>query len=248
LQKWSRVEGVFRIAGKPVSGVPISIEGIGPHSWGDEVSHIFTGYRTTTKEDGRYAIERVFPGHGRVGREIVMMVVDGALDVTSACNVPVDLESGKTTELNFGETGRPVTGRLIASDENAKVDWKQILVHVESVLPVLPPLGEIPFPVNIAADVKKRVEWFRKWQETDEGQAWTRLKNAHDANQQLQNTRPHFRATLNVDGTFRIDDVPEGDYTIRPFFGGIGHRFSVPPIENGRLHQEIDLGELNLMK
>jgi uncharacterized GH25 family protein len=65
-------------------------------------------------------------------------------------------------------------------------------------------------------------------------------------------TAPHFTATVDRDGTFRIDDVPEGNYSLSvQFMNGIAgslfnHRFSVPALEAGRSARPVDLGTLKL--
>ena len=62
-----------------------------------------------------------------------------------------------------------------------------------------------------------------------------------------------FNAAVGRDGTFRIDDVPEGDYLLSVFFLRIqagfshNHRFHVPP-RAGPEARPVDLGTLTLEK
>ena len=90
-----------------------------------------------------------------------------------------------------------------------------------------------------------------QWQQrTPEGKAWAAWKAACEANERLRDAAPHFRASVNRDGTFRIDDVPAGDYTLSVRFGRdgklSGHRFSVPSPEKNNTDQPLDLGVLVL--
>jgi Carboxypeptidase regulatory-like domain len=65
-------------------------------------------------------------------------------------------------------------------------------------------------------------------------------------------TGPYLTATVDRDGSFRIDDAPEGRYTLSvSWMNGIAgtlanHRFEVPAVEAGRDEKPIDLGTLKL--
>ena len=65
---------------------------------------------------------------------------------------------------------------------------------------------------------------------------------------------PHFTATVDRDGTFRIDDMPTGDYVLDVSFqrDDAGHllnyRFNVPPQEGVRAAEPVDLGPLKLTR
>ena len=64
--------------------------------------------------------------------------------------------------------------------------------------------------------------------------------------------RAYLTATVDRDGTFRIDDVPEGRYTLsasitQGIAGSLSnHRFEVPSPEGGRDEKPVDLGALEL--
>ena len=68
-------------------------------------------------------------------------------------------------------------------------------------------------------------------------------------------TRPpigYWKATVDRDGKFRIDDMPAGNYSLNVLFrrdeaGALqNHRFKVPSSEDDRAEQPVDLGELRL--
>ena len=65
---------------------------------------------------------------------------------------------------------------------------------------------------------------------------------------------PYITASVDRDGSFRIDDVPEGNYVLRVRFSknavGVlsGYRFAVPAVEEGRAAKSLELGTLTLDK
>jgi carboxypeptidase family protein len=67
-------------------------------------------------------------------------------------------------------------------------------------------------------------------------------------------TSPHFTATVDRDGSFRIDDMPAGDYLLTVGFqrddaGHLrNHRFNVPSAEGDSSAKPVDLGTLTLEK
>ena len=241
LQAWARVEGVFHVNREAVADASLTIDGTGPQSWGEGLANISSTHVTKSDQDGHFKFNRVFPGQGRIGREIVMMVVEGATEVTSSCKLRIELEPGETTNIDFGKSGRPITGRLQHADPNTKVDWKQFVLHMTSVLPVLPQLEAPPVPAAIAKDPKKQADWLNKWQTTEAGKAWFRLKAAHEANEQLEQSKPYFEATLNSDGSFRIDDVPAGDFSLQIGGSKLGN-ISVKPSMPESSNEAQDIG------
>ncbi len=72
--------------------------------------------------------------------------------------------------------------------------------------------------------------------------------NVQSAAAEPSETSPYFSATVGRDGSFRIDDVPAGDYalTARFFQHGEGlfwsHRFQVPPAAADPKAEPLDLG------
>jgi hypothetical protein len=66
-------------------------------------------------------------------------------------------------------------------------------------------------------------------------------------------TNPEFRATVNRDGNFCIDDVPPGDYILVVFLfierdlrPSLAHRFTVATINEKLMQRPVDLGVLTL--
>ena len=249
LTSWARVEGTFRVGTQLAPNVVLSMFVEGIHSYGNDVPNIFTAHDVTTGEDGRFVFERVFPGSGRIGRRILLMADDGATEVTSSQRISAEFIAGTTTTLDLGGTGRPVVGKLAAPAEySERVLWNFALVKVRADLksPAQPTA-----PEEVRDDPEKRKAWWNAWKATDGGKAWTA---AYEAYQRLRSQSPYITASVDRDGSFRIDDTPEGHYVLSVRFSkkapGVlaDYRFSVPPVEEGRATEVIDLGILSLDK
>jgi hypothetical protein len=252
LEAWAKVEGTFRIGKNPMPNVPITINTVGLHSNGNDVPNIFTTYNATTGQDGRFIFERVIPGDARIGRRIMLTVNDGATDVTSSTMISASFPAGETTRIDLGGTGRPIVGRLQPPQRlHGKVNWNFALVNVNSYYPAPPNLEEL-VPPDIRVNTVKKSEWLLQWEQTEAGKAWTALKVAYDKNQQVRDASPYFTASINRDGTFRIDDMPDGDFSLSVWFHRDGgrksqnYRFSVPPMDGNESEKQLDLGDLNL--
>ena len=255
LTAWARVEGTLRIGKNLASGLSVTINSEGLHSYGEGVPSVFTQYSATTGKEGHFVFERVFPGTGRFGRQVIHMMNQGVIPFGSSCSVPVGFAAGETTRLELGGVGRPVVGKLRPPDGfPGRVNWNFAIIEVQSFLPEPPMPAEPAIPADIAADPVKKAAWWLKWQETPAGKAWTAWNNVYDTNQRLRESSPQFESSVSRDGTFRIDDMPAGDYSLSVRFdqdtpGDLSnYRFSIPPLEDNRSDQELDLGVLTLEK
>ena len=88
----------------------------------------------------------------------------------------------------------------------------------------------------------------------------TTLKKAVRPALTTQQGRRTFVGVMQADGSFRVNDVPAGDYTLsftlhepgKPppragaAIGSLEHRFTVPPIPGGRNNEPLDLGTLTV--
>lgn len=250
LVKWARVEGTFRVGKNPGAHVPIKLH---PQAL-KGMPGIFTPYDdATTDKDGRFVFERVIPGEARIGRRILLN--EGAIDVASSCTVAANLPPGETTRMDLGGTGRAVIGRLQAPEgDGEKVNWNVALVSVIRHIFTPPKPDDPPVPAEIKQDPAKTALWLAQWQQqTKEGQAWLAWRIAVEENQRISNASPYFTATVDRDGRFRIDDVPEGEWSLSAsidFRAGRlrwpNRRFTVPPAADGTSDEPVDLGVLGL--
>jgi uncharacterized GH25 family protein len=247
LHLWTRVEGTFRAGEKIVANVPLTIQQGALDSWGDDVPHVSVTHYTTTGPDGRFVFERVLPGEGRIGRRIMLMVTDGATEVTSSKMMPLQCVGGETAKIDLGNDGRPIVGQLAPpKDFKEKVLWNFALISLEAEQA---PLDAPPAPAAIQNDPEKYQAWWNEWQLTKEGQAWRAI---NDTNERIRKTSPYITASVDRDGSFRIDDVPPGTYRLSVRFdqhaaGRLrNHRLSVPAIEAEQADEPLDLGVLTL--
>jgi hypothetical protein len=157
----------------------------------------------------------------------MLTVNDGAADVTSSCMTRVDLPAGETVRLNLGGTGRAVVGRLRPPENfEGRVPWNFALVNLQ--VDSNSPRYAAPVPGPNPA-VQARL--------TDE---LTRILSV--------------TATVDRDGRFRIDDMPEGDYLASVYFerrdGNPGslsnYHIRVPPSDGKAAEPPINLGTIQL--
>jgi hypothetical protein len=115
-------------------------------------------------------------------------------------------------------------------------------------LPQAPPPPQPPAAVQ--RDPKAAAKWWQEWQLTPGGQAW---KGIQDANERLRDASAHYSASVDRDGTFRIDDIPPGNYVMNIYFdrqNGLGklrnYKFAVPADSANQPAQPVDLGAIKL--
>ena len=202
LTPWARIEGVFRVGDRPGGGVRLNLSTQALHSYGPDVPKIFVHHELTTDADGSFRVDRGFDGPASIGRDILFMVDDGAMEVTSSARVPIELTAGKTLSLELGGDGRAVVGRLkVPPGRDGQPLWNFVKLRMAAAGE---PVGE----------------------------------------------SPRYLATIDRDGSFRIDDVGPGAYRV---WADGDERF---PIELPRRRVEVpsvtpddndapfDLGEL----
>jgi hypothetical protein len=100
-------------------------------------------------------------------------------------------------------------------------------------------------------DPKKYQAWWNTYRQTPAGKTW---ESAYEEYNKIMRESPYITATVDRQGVFRIDDVPEGNYVLGVRFskhsaGSLAnHHFSVPPVEAGGNPEPVDLGTLTLQK
>ncbi len=148
--------------------------------------------------------------------------------------------------VTVGGKGRPVVGR-VEPPEGLKqpVDFTdQGNVSLESNR------TNSPYPLELirgktSLEAPGWGEWLTAWHQTPESQTDT-------------DGRVLIRLALDPDGSFRIDDVPPGEYRVsirvnerdaggdRGPFGSLVRTITIPPIPGGRTDEPFDLGSLRL--
>jgi hypothetical protein len=248
LTPWGRIEGVFRVGERVAPNKTLEFSTNSLVMGGQNEPNIYASNRANSDAKGKFTFERVFEGKGWLGRQVVFMVDDGATEVASAKQVPLEVVAGQTLQVELGGDGAAVTGQLApAEGVKGEVAWQFSQLHARVEVPPTPP---IPVPANVRNDRNLAQQWFKEWQLSPEGIAW---KGISDANQRLAESSPNFTATVDRDGTFRFDDVPPGNYTLgmhfhqqQPAPGRLGqYKFTVPS-GSDVTSEPIDIGVVQL--
>jgi hypothetical protein len=115
-------------------------------------------------------------------------------------------------------------------------------------VPPVPPAAQPPAAAR--QDPNALAKWRQQWLQTPEGQTW---KGLNDANQRLRDSSSYFNASLNRDGTFRIDDMEPGSYVLNITFSSENvpgklrnFKFTVPSGGDGQPDPLVDLGPIKL--
>jgi len=248
LSEWARAEGTYRISGEPAANITVEFHGRGIQSFGDIPNQPSVQIATfgKTDADGRYVLERVFPGTGRIGRSISFMVNDGATEATSTKLAPAEFQSGETRTIDFGGSKQAVTGKLLPPAGVAEpVAWSFARITVEADIPVPP--TPLP-PADIGDDAEKQNKWYEAWMESPEGKNWMLKYQAAEAQ---RGQVPYYTVSVDRDGSFRIDDIPAGSYNLQ-LYGDKRLPGSLPDIKftvpaESDAASLMDLGELQLI-
>jgi len=240
LQPWGRIEGTVRIGTTPAAGRKVGVnmdEAAGPLA--RQAMHSCSA---VTDADGRFIMERVLPGDGLLGYEARPSGTTGPLGgpPTLSHVARVEVVSGRTTQVALGGTGRPIVGRVKLSPEVAakgKVRWNNAFNWVSPRSPSL------PMPESIKRQgPKQRSAWRKAWLKSKGGAAY-------------QDAYRKYALVVKPDGTFRVDDVTAGTYTVylgvlertrdAPFglgeeIGHLRHEFVVPEMPGGRSDEPLE--------
>lgn len=236
LDAWGRLEGTVRIGSKPGAGEALRLS-VDQGGRGDE-PQVYFDYRTTADSEGRFAFERVRPGKVHLAREVKLS--DRMTGYSHS--MPIEVGPGATVRAELGGTGRPVIGRIVAPG-GEKID----LTFGNNTLRAALPQPDVPKGLGN----EEKARWYEAWLKTPEGKAYT------------AGSRRNFSVKVEVDGSFRVEDVPEGDYEVNiainePPVGnacGIGgdllasarQKLSIPAMEGGRSDEPLDVGTIELV-
>lgn len=251
LTAWARAEGTFRVGSQAIANAPITLNTVGIRVNPKDEPRIFTNYQTSTGADGRFVFDRVLPGAADIGRNFVTRADDDAEAVASSYRVRATFVAGQTAKIDIGGSGRPIVGKLTSPPgRTEKVLWNYAVISVRSDLPPLTP----PVPPNI-----NTTEQREKWLTTEGGKIWQAASNAYEK-LRSQTQDLCFLASVAADGSFRIDDVPAGNYTMTVGWTDLrtgrplplprvnyDYRFTVPLIDGERSSEpyQVKLEEAN---
>jgi beta-lactamase regulating signal transducer with metallopeptidase domain/uncharacterized GH25 family protein len=239
---YGRVEGRFHIGNRAVSKQAIRLSAMLQNE-STMRCNLYFRQDVTTDAEGRFAFEKVIPiPHLRVERRDP----SDKSGWTWSLGEPVHVAPGETTRATIGGKGRPVIGRIEPPEGwTQPVDFTaQGGAAIESNRPFVPYPLEL-FRGKTTLDGGYWFDWSDRWRRTPEGIAYV-------------DSRVAAHVGLAPDGSFRIDDLPAGEYRLtihagedqggrdRGPFARINREFAIPPIPGGRSDEPFDLGTFRL--
>jgi protocatechuate 3,4-dioxygenase beta subunit len=253
LSRWGHVEGTLKRGTQVAAHEPVGL--CFPSQWeqsGQHVrmrQHFFLNYQANTDDTGHFVFDCVPPGEVAVTRiEPVNRPQNFGLplgDIWGGCRLTVArLSENQELKLDVGGNGRAVVGRFSAT--NGVAQW------LLSVVAKLPP---VPYPPGLETEAKQK--WVSDWFWSDAGaryRIWLGgTPQVMESRQPREEMKP-WAVAPRGDGTFRIDDLPPGSYTIsatmvdsqarfQPLPGPrITHEFVVPEGANLAALPSLDIG------
>jgi thiol-disulfide isomerase/thioredoxin len=159
----------------------------------------------------------------------------------------VEIPKGGTTHVDLGGTGRPVIGRVeLPPGFDMGIDWSRDNPGTGGATTSLKLKQEVPYPgQDMTAEDK--VRWREEWLSTEAGRAFQRAERSYDLE-------------IKPDGTFRLEDIPTGTYTLTiaanqakesrrgtlETLGALQRTVAVPAMPGGRSDEPLDLGALKI--
>ena len=240
---YAQVRGRYLIGTRPVPNQGVEL--LGGISDPSMFGSIHLDQKTKTDAQGRFMFKNVVPDTGlRVSRQ----------DRSGAhwsLGESVRAKPGQTVDIMLGGKGRPVIGRIERPEGSAQpIDFT-----VESEAGIETNYSWMPYPLSLFRGKTSLGaewnDWLHRWPGSPEGR-------------EHGNRRVAIHVGVAPDGSFRIDDVPPGEYRLGITvngkvrfhatvmrgdpgpFGRIVKTFTVPPIPGGRSDEPLDLGVMRL--
>ena len=251
LQSWARVEGQLKIGARAGANESVRL-------WPAHLPYQYhpRGFpplglylNTTTDNEGRFVFERVPPIAVEVYHE--PKVRDSRTGATAMSQTTkFTLKPGETRQLTLGGKGRAVIGRLTVNGYRGKINWRADVHSLELIVPEPP---ELPGFKASSTQFNEAMRTAKSDAEKSAARADYEKKMAEkqqafyatDAGRQYHFAKCRYALNFSQDGSFRIEDVPSGKYSLRIDLregeGDSPSRFSAPRI--AELNKEIQVPE-----
>lgn len=224
LQPWARVEGRLLIGAKPGTNEMIRLGSAHipwanhPRTFDPIQLHLYT----RTDDTGKFVFERVPPGAVDVYHQ--PKVRDSQVStIAQSQTTRLFLQPGEKRIVTLGGKGRPVIGRVAVKNYNQPSDWRADVYRLESIVPE--PENFLD-PYRLAREYGKtagkestdeekkaaRADYERRHKAAVE-QAIAFYKT--DLGRKYHFAKRRFALNFSKDGSFRVEDVPAGKYSLK---------------------------------
>ncbi len=270
LQSYAQIEGQLRIGSQPGSNetVRLGMAHIPYASYPRHIAALSLFMTTRTDGDGRFSFQQVPPIPVEVYHE--PKVRDSRMGtIAQSQTTRFVAKPGTTHELVLGGKGRPVIGRLEVTGYDGTINFRQDVFNLEKVVPqptVMPDLSAIAkaFSAKLGlldtpAEKMAAQEEYQKNQETAQARLRDFYRTEAGREHYFQNRR--YALNFSPDGSFRVEDVPGGKYSLRidlreggedynrfnsPQIAHLQKEIEVPDSPGGRTDEPYDLGTIKL--
>jgi len=232
LQPWGRIEGVVRTRNARWADRTLRWEPNGHLTSWQMLGFNPEGQSTRSDAAGKFTLEHVPPGDGRVVLE------DGDSDTGTApvLSDAVEVTPGETAQVQVGGVGHRVSGKLVAPPGVAIWSWPN-QVTLAMLISVY---DSYDLPKGLTGNAAE--QWKLEFEDSDAGRAWSRTSWTYDF-------------TVGADGSFTFPEVLPGKYRllVDVAHGNPGsalgpataHDYGSPPVAQGGMQFEVRAGTGN---
>ena len=185
LQQWGSVEGTLEINGQIATNQLLSLRSSPDSNAGTFYDP--NAFQFRTDDQGRFAVAFVPPGNHTIAKRIPLSANSSMSRTVSN----VEVKPGETARVKIIDNGRAVVGKIVMNDTNDVPDFRE--GHV-ALTPRNSQQAAVRQASEAPGDLKAYLASIRA------------MAAANDFRQ--------YAATLSVDGSFRAEGVPPGDYDL----------------------------------
>ncbi len=244
VEPWSDLTGQFVIRDQLVAKETIEVMFVPLADHFREVrGSLSLTFKAQTDRHARFTFPRLPGLDGRIARHFVLKQTPPPNSGTMIGYHParnLSLQPGKSSDITLGGKGRPLEGTLTLPD------WVKTQHDLSWCFARLQRLHPEPFPGGRTRN--RQSSWVRRNRQTPEGKKYWLAEL-------------DFSFRVNPDGTFRLEDVPPGEYELDVQFyaapddngreyeqlmGAVKKAITVPKFPAGRQSEPHNLGEVEI--